>query len=286
MTGLDGRDGRPPEGDTRDRPERRDEVNDGGLEARKSAKIDREKVNAHHNLNDYSANRAPTAETCLHTWKDATLREVMSLLGERHPDMNTRHARITIMQIFKSQRDGAFSSKLIGAVSNHRKTPDEDKTLESLRIVVGDYLDVALFTHDDDNPNGNNHARTGPDHQIVERNGPPPARRDSRYGNDDRFTRNGFGGRAGDRFHPYPRPSDGNWKRDQGRNDREGPRPPPPPVRRDSFADRDDRDTRRRDSYTERENIDKGDSRGNREARSGYAGARSERPNASTFGDW
>merc|ERR1712156_809195 len=67
----------------------------------------------HNSLSDYNKGKVPTNELQIYTWKDATLKELTSLVREVNPDSG-------------------------------RKGVDDSKTLAQSGFVIGDYLDISI----------------------------------------------------------------------------------------------------------------------------------------------
>ena len=77
--------------------------------------------------------------------KDTHLREIASLLTLERPEASSSTARFSFKAIYRNQlQSGRFLSKDLGIVLNNRSTHDETKTLEDVRFVTGDYLDISL----------------------------------------------------------------------------------------------------------------------------------------------
>ncbi|KAJ3410147.1 hypothetical protein HDV05_004051 [Chytridiales sp. JEL 0842] len=149
------------------------------------------KQGMHHTPSEFARRLPESAEVQIHTWKDATLREVAILISQSNPALSDPTARISFRSIFPDRTlPNSFQGKDLGAVSNVRRFKEEDMTLEDLRFVAGDYLDVCVMLSGERTPpNGN--------------------------GNDDRaerFAGAGGGGPerrniGGGRFNPYGRSS-------------------------------------------------------------------------------
>eukprot|EP00298_Acanthocystis_sp_HF-20_P007318 c16943_g1_i2.p1 GENE.c16943_g1_i2~~c16943_g1_i2.p1 ORF type:complete len:220 (+),score=101.46 c16943_g1_i2:65-724(+) len=82
-------------------------------------------------------------ETSIHTWKDATLRELTDLLKEVNPDVQEFQAKLIFSIVFPNKR-GELRKQEIGMCwSNPSKTTEtSNKTLAELKFETGDYLDV------------------------------------------------------------------------------------------------------------------------------------------------
>ncbi|KAI8853577.1 Sin3 associated polypeptide p18-domain-containing protein [Chytridium lagenaria] len=108
------------------------------------------KVGGHHNADEYSINKLPTAdEVQLYTWKDATLKELVSLLSQSRPEVANVNARISFRAAYQDvTRGGVYHLKDIGAVNNYRRSIEDDKTLDEVSFVIGDFIDVGIYVID------------------------------------------------------------------------------------------------------------------------------------------
>ncbi|KIY73995.1 hypothetical protein CYLTODRAFT_341112, partial [Cylindrobasidium torrendii FP15055 ss-10] len=194
------------------------------------------KVGAFHRLPQFEEGPLPTTdETQIFTWKDATLREVLTTIRDAAPHIaEYRHplARYSFRTVFAdASNHGHFTSKDLGQVysrdilgepgtltsiapklleDDNGPEPKEEKTLEELKLVPGDYLLVAVFLP----KNVNAPSERGPP--------PPPPATLSRGGGHWRGESNGPNarGRGG-------RQPNGDFDRDRDR-ERDDDRIPPP----------------------------------------------------------
>jgi histone deacetylase complex subunit SAP18 len=91
--------------------------------------------------------------------KDVTLRELASLIGKNNDKATQRNVRISFKTVYQdSLRGGRVSVKPLGMILNHRKTPEDRKTLEELKFVAGDMLDVSV-QEDTGRPSSNDRSR-------------------------------------------------------------------------------------------------------------------------------
>ena len=86
-------------------------------------------------------------EVTIYTWRDATLKELSDLIKEVNVECRRRDSRFSFQLVYYDFR-GAARFKSIGIVSNSRAGRDDVLTLESLRFVQGDFIDVAIYTGD------------------------------------------------------------------------------------------------------------------------------------------
>ena len=107
------------------------------------------KSNGHHRIEDFSPReRVPAAdEIQVHTWKDATLREITNLVKEVRPEARGRYAILKYSLVYPN-RHGENVMKRLGSVKSLYTGPDDDTTLDSLGLHIGDYLDIALYTEE------------------------------------------------------------------------------------------------------------------------------------------
>lgn len=95
-------------------------------------------------LEEFSRDRQPLDdELIIYTWKDATLKELSDLIKEVHADSRRKEAKFSFMLLYQDLR-GDFRSKPLGTVANSRPSKDDLLTLEELRFVQGDFIDVSI----------------------------------------------------------------------------------------------------------------------------------------------
>ncbi|XP_020625864.1 histone deacetylase complex subunit SAP18-like [Orbicella faveolata] len=98
----------------------------------------------HHRLDEYSRTALPSNELQVYTWKDATLKELMSLVKEVNPDARRKGTVFDFAIVFPDARRGGFIMKEIGSTAAGRKGTDDTITLESKKFQIGDFIDVAI----------------------------------------------------------------------------------------------------------------------------------------------
>ncbi|XP_020623759.1 histone deacetylase complex subunit SAP18-like [Orbicella faveolata] len=76
--------------------------------------------------------------------KDATLKELMSLVKEVNPDARRKGTVFDFAIVFPDARRGGFIMKEIGSTAAGRKGTDDTITLESKKFQIGDFIDVAI----------------------------------------------------------------------------------------------------------------------------------------------
>lgn len=84
-------------------------------------------------------------ELIVYTWRDATLREISNLIKEVHESSRRRDARFSFRHLYRESTYGRLMHRDAGMVLNGTVGKDDGKTLEDIRLVAGDYLDVALY---------------------------------------------------------------------------------------------------------------------------------------------
>lgn len=80
----------------------------------------------------------------LYCRKDATLKELMSLVKEVNPDARRKGTMFDFAIVFPDARRGGFIMKEIGSTAAGRKGADDAVTLESKKFQIGDFIDVAI----------------------------------------------------------------------------------------------------------------------------------------------
>lgn len=123
--------------------------------------IDREKVcpfllrvfckkSVHHRIEEFTLTRQPVEdELQIYTWKDASLRELASLLAEADPKYAQHGSSISFKAVYLDGARGRFQSKDLGVINISKASKNDKITLEDNRFVIGDFLDVALQSYSD-----------------------------------------------------------------------------------------------------------------------------------------
>ena len=81
----------------------------------------------------------------MHTWMDATLRELSDLIKEASPSARDRNSQLSLAVVYPDRR-GVMVLKEVGIIHALRHGPDDLKTLEKLQFQTGDFLDCAVLT--------------------------------------------------------------------------------------------------------------------------------------------
>lgn len=138
----------------------------------------------HHRPEDFANNHVPPEELQIYTWMDATLKELSMLVKETTASARWSGARLAFSSAYRDN-GGRVHMRPLGTVLNSEPTPDESKTLRSLRFRIGDFVDIAIFTRQKREDGGPRRSLGG---------GPPSARtsiRDRLGGRDKDSERSG-----------------------------------------------------------------------------------------------
>lgn len=109
----------------------------------------------HNSISDYNKGKVPTNELQIYTWKDASLKELTSLVREVNTESRRKGTFFDFALIYPSPSSrGNFQrqtnqfmdyiSKEIGTTVSGRKGVDDSKTLQQCGFVIGDYLDISI----------------------------------------------------------------------------------------------------------------------------------------------
>jgi histone deacetylase complex subunit SAP18 len=102
------------------------------------------KENDFNNLDSLNNNELPSdRELHIYTWIDATLRELTMLIKDAI-DCIKRKDTVLAFSIIYSDSKGKLQRKEVGNVNITRKGPDDNKTLQELRLTIGDYIDINI----------------------------------------------------------------------------------------------------------------------------------------------
>ena len=82
-------------------------------------------------------------EINIHTWKDATLKELCALIKQVNEDARKRSATLEFSSCFVG-REGRFQFRQLGKVCAAKPGSDERITLERCRFQPGDHLCVVI----------------------------------------------------------------------------------------------------------------------------------------------
>ena len=77
--------------------------------------------------------------------KDATLKEIASLVKEVHPEARKKGTRFDFALVFPEARGPSYRRRDIGTVVSGVPGDDDKKTLGDSRLMIGDYMDIAII---------------------------------------------------------------------------------------------------------------------------------------------
>ena len=100
-------------------------------------------IGRHHRPEEFFRT-VPSNELQIYTWKDATLKELMTLIKEVNPDARKKGTTFDFATVFPNPRQAGFLLKELGVTTAGRKSPADNITLESKKFQIGDYVDVAV----------------------------------------------------------------------------------------------------------------------------------------------
>lgn len=102
------------------------------------------RLHGHHAPAEFGRDRAPAAdELTIYTWRDATLAELADLIKEVNVECRRRDAAFDFQLVYADLR-GRYCFKPMGKVFNGRRGKEENRTLEEVRFLQGDFVDVAI----------------------------------------------------------------------------------------------------------------------------------------------
>lgn len=102
------------------------------------------RMHGHHSPADFSARHQPTDdELTVYTWRDATLGELADLIKEVNIECRRKDAVFDFQLVYADLR-GKFLFKPMGRVLNGRPGRGDRRTLEDIRFMQGDFIDVAI----------------------------------------------------------------------------------------------------------------------------------------------
>lgn len=99
----------------------------------------------HNPVAEYN-NGFPPNQLQIYTWMDATLRELTNLIREVNPEAQQRGTTFCFTLLTPERGTSRFHVRDIGQTVLGQKTPDENKSLQQCRFIIGDYMDVKILT--------------------------------------------------------------------------------------------------------------------------------------------
>ncbi|XP_055328267.1 histone deacetylase complex subunit SAP18-like [Paramacrobiotus metropolitanus] len=108
--------------------------------------------NTHLKPSEINSGNLPNDERLLliHTWVDATLRELTNIIREVRPEARRLGTRLSFHLLTPEQQHPGYRSRNMGEVFIGSKPGDErveNKTLEEWYVQAGDVLDVCIHSH-------------------------------------------------------------------------------------------------------------------------------------------
>eukprot|EP00002_Diphylleia_rotans_P009468 TRINITY_DN1971_c0_g2_i2.p1 TRINITY_DN1971_c0_g2~~TRINITY_DN1971_c0_g2_i2.p1 ORF type:complete len:133 (-),score=39.39 TRINITY_DN1971_c0_g2_i2:300-698(-) len=100
-------------------------------------------VGSNHSEDQYHK-ELPTSEMQIHTWKDATLRELADLIKNVVPEARRYDAKLRFKLVYPD-KSGRYVMKDLGMVTKGQRSRDDLLTLAQLKFDIGDFLDVAVL---------------------------------------------------------------------------------------------------------------------------------------------
>merc|ERR1712018_16258 len=117
----------------------------------------------HHPLSEYMRGSTPANELQIYTWKDATLKELTSLVKEVNPDARKKGTFFDFAIVYPQSAN--YRLREIGTTCAGKKGADDNSTLMSKHFMIGDYIDIAIAPP--------NNSRDGRDREPMRGRGPP-----------------------------------------------------------------------------------------------------------------
>lgn len=104
------------------------------------------KENSRHMLEDFMDNKVPEKdEIQIYTWQDATLRELADCVRKEVEAARKKDTELSFSFIYPDF-NGKYRRKDVGSVFAGQRNTDYQKTLQELRFVIGDYVDLTIYT--------------------------------------------------------------------------------------------------------------------------------------------
>merc|ERR1719411_2382617 len=87
----------------------------------------------------------PSNELQIYTWMDATLKELEGLVKEVNPEARRRGTYFDFALVYPDLRQNPrCQTRDVGTTISGQKGPDDTKTLQNCKFVIGDYIDIAV----------------------------------------------------------------------------------------------------------------------------------------------
>ncbi|KAF3825014.1 histone deacetylase complex subunit SAP18-like [Mirounga leonina] len=98
----------------------------------------------HHRMDAFSLRNVPSSELQIYSWKDATLKELTSLVKEVYPEARKKGTHFNFAIVFTDPKRPGYGVTEIGSTMSGRKGTDDSMTLQSQKFQIGDYRDIAV----------------------------------------------------------------------------------------------------------------------------------------------
>lgn len=146
-----------------------------------------------HSLNEFDHDLQPRDEINLYSWKDATLGELTTLLAKElvgPSDRAVSSFRFNFRLVFGDNNRGRYQTRDIGSVQVGKKTRDSEKTLDDVRFIIGDWIDIAVLQPGDRLYDHTRNEERDYKHPYRGNNGNYRGQRDRSYRGSDSFRSN------------------------------------------------------------------------------------------------
>uniref|UniRef100_A0A0A9ZFE3 18 kDa Sin3-associated polypeptide n=1 Tax=Lygus hesperus TaxID=30085 RepID=A0A0A9ZFE3_LYGHE len=98
----------------------------------------------HNSPNDFRGVNLPSNELQIYTWLDATLREITGLIKEVNEEARARGTMFDFSLVYPLPASPGFRMKSVGTTYSGQPSPDDNRTLASVRFNIGEYIDVCI----------------------------------------------------------------------------------------------------------------------------------------------
>lgn len=101
-----------------------------------------------HRLDEFDSDRQPRDELNIYSWKDATLGELTSLLAKELVGDSQRDLisyKFSYRLVFGDANHGRYQIRDLGTIQLHDKSSEAQKSLDDIRFVIGDWIDIAIL---------------------------------------------------------------------------------------------------------------------------------------------
>ncbi len=96
-------------------------------------------------IEDFMENKVPVEdELQIYTWHDATLKELAECVRREVEAARKKNAELQFSFVYPDF-NGKYRRKDVGSVFQGQRNPEYMMTLQQLRFVIGDYIDLAII---------------------------------------------------------------------------------------------------------------------------------------------